>query len=50
MVEYVAFAGRWCWRIAKLGSPADFRIHPIGADDELDGHGPIAADCCRWIA
>jgi hypothetical protein len=50
MVEYAAFAGRWCRRLAKLGSLADFQIHPIGADDELDGHGPIAADCSGSIA
>jgi hypothetical protein len=45
MVEYVAFAGRWRRRIAKLGCLADFQIHPVVADDELDGHGPIATDC-----
>jgi len=44
MVENVAF-----WPVVsatvKWGPLADFRIHPIGGDDELDGHGPIAADC-----
>ena len=33
------------WRITKLRSLADFQIYPIGADDGLDGLGPIAVGC-----